>query len=501
MGARPDDQREREELQAHPQRRRALHVLQVQRVQEERADQDPGGAEHDQHPGDQRPGPPQPRRHQRPAHRPLDRGEPSQQDQRQRQQQGPGRPPAMRGRARQRVGERHQTRHGQRRAGQVELAAYTAPRLVPGHQMHAQQAGHHPDGHVHQEHRPPAEPGRQHPAGQHPDGRAGPAERAPHAQRGRPLRTRVAGRDDGQRRGRQQRGAEPLPGPGGDQRACCRRQAAGQRRGREHRQAGEEDPAPARHVRGPAAEQHQAAAGQHVGGDDPLQATGGQAERPCDRRQRHVHHGGIEDHHELGHAEQNHHRPRAALAGRRATRRRIPVPAGHGDSPRAKHLAHSVHPVLPCAPAMVNSRVNHQTAAGQHGCQLCKPVAPLAPGAPLMPLRLPEFGHRTMAPARGSTGDGQDRSARRTHHGLTKPARSLTPASGTTRSRPRHCGPSPRPSARSDPARASQPDDHAEPAGPARRAECQDLDGQGLGRPTAGAPQNGGSRSCRGRGP
>jgi hypothetical protein len=104
-----------------------------------------------------------------------------------------------------------------------------------------------------------------------------------------------------------------------------------------------------------------------------------------------------------------------------------------------------------------------------------------------MPLRLPESGYRTMAPARGSTGDGQDRSARRTHQGLTRPARSLTPASGTTRSRPRHCGSSPRPSARSDPARASQPDDHAEPAGPARRAECQDLDGQGPGRPTAGA--------------
>jgi len=58
MGARPDHHGDRKELQAGPQRRSILHVLQVQRVQEERADQDRGGTEHDQQAGDQRPGPP-----------------------------------------------------------------------------------------------------------------------------------------------------------------------------------------------------------------------------------------------------------------------------------------------------------------------------------------------------------------------------------------------------------------------------------------------------------
>ena len=72
-------------------------------------------------------------------------------------------------------------------------------------------------------------------------------------------------------------------------------------------------------------------------------------------------------------------------------------------------------------------------------------------------------------------GGGQDRSARRTHQGVTKPARPPTPASGTTRSRPRHCASSPDHLPGEDPARAGQPDDHAEPAGPARRAECPDL--------------------------
>ncbi len=49
MGTAADHQRERQEFQANPQRRRALHALQVQRVEEERADQHTSGAEHDQH--------------------------------------------------------------------------------------------------------------------------------------------------------------------------------------------------------------------------------------------------------------------------------------------------------------------------------------------------------------------------------------------------------------------------------------------------------------------
>ncbi len=137
---------------------------------------------------------------------------------------------------------------------------------------------------------------------------------------------------------------------------------------------------------------------------------------------------------------------------------------------------------------MVDSGVNHQAAAKLDGCQLCKPVAPAAPGAPPMPLRLPEFGYRTTAPARGST----RRWTRPFSTSNASERHEACPASNTGQ---RH-NPLPSQALRifapticpdEDPARAGQPDDHAEPAGPARRAECLNLDGHGLGRHTAGA--------------
>ena len=48
-----------------------------------------------------------------------------------------------------------------------------------------------------------------------------------------------------------------------------------------------------------AAEQQQAAEGQRVGGDDPLQTGAAEAESTLHVRQRHVHDGGVEHDHEL----------------------------------------------------------------------------------------------------------------------------------------------------------------------------------------------------------
>ena len=105
-----------------------------------------------------------------------------------------------------------------------------------------------------------------------------------------------------------------------------------------------------------------------------------------------------------------------------------------------------------------------------------------------MPLRLPEFGYRTTAPARGST-------RRRTRPFSTSNASGRHEACQVSNTGQRH---NPLPSqalrifapticpARIPPEQVSQMN-HAEPAGPARRAECPDLDGHGLGRHTAGA--------------
>ena len=64
--------------------------------------------------------------------------------------------------------------------------------------------------------------------------------------------------------------------------------------------AGDEDPATAEDVAGPAAEQQEAAEGQGVGVDDPLQAGAGEAQRGLDVGQRDVHDGRVQHHHQLG---------------------------------------------------------------------------------------------------------------------------------------------------------------------------------------------------------
>ena len=64
-----------------------------------------------------------------------------------------------------------------------------------------------------------------------------------------------------------------------------------------------------------AAEQQQAAEGQGVGGDDPLAAVVGEAERLLGGRQRDVHDRRVEDDHQLGDAEDGEDGPAAGVMG------------------------------------------------------------------------------------------------------------------------------------------------------------------------------------------
>jgi hypothetical protein len=77
------------------------------------------------------------------------------------------------------------------------------------------------------------------------------------------------------------------------------RQAAEQRRQREHQDPGDEHAAPAEDVAGAAAEQQQAAEGQGVGVEHPRQAGGGEAQRLLDLRQGDVDDGGVQHDHQL----------------------------------------------------------------------------------------------------------------------------------------------------------------------------------------------------------
>jgi hypothetical protein len=200
-----------------------------------------------------------------------------------------------------------------------------------------------PTGTFDEEDRSPAQPGGQHAADQDACRCPRAADRAPDAKRPGALRPGVGRRDDRQGSRGEQGRARPLAEPGRDQRPGDRRKAAGQRRRREDRQAGQEHPPSADDIGRAPAEQHQPAAGQHVGGDHPLQPASLEAQRPGDRGQRDVHHGGVEDDHELRHAQQDQQRPRLLVPRRARQRRSCLGSNGPVRAARAAGTAYSVH--------------------------------------------------------------------------------------------------------------------------------------------------------------
>jgi hypothetical protein len=121
--------------------------------------------------------------------------------------------------------------------------------------------------------------------------------------------------DDGQRGGGDQRGAEALQAPRGDQHPGRRGEAVEQRGQREQGDAGHEQPAAADEVRRPPAEQQEAAEHERVAVDDPREVGGGEAEVALDRGQGDVHDRRVEHDHELREADEDEHEP---AVGRRA---------------------------------------------------------------------------------------------------------------------------------------------------------------------------------------
>ena len=151
----------------------------------------------------------------------------------------------------------------------------------------------------------PAQKIGEHAAEEHAGGAAGASHRAPDADRavaGRALLER--GREDRQRSGGDDRAAEALHPARGDQQELGVGESAGERGEREQRQPGDEHaPAPDQ-VSGAAAEQQEAGERDRVSVDDPLQVLLGEVQRVADRGERDVHHGDVEDHHELRQAAQ-----------------------------------------------------------------------------------------------------------------------------------------------------------------------------------------------------
>jgi len=111
--------------------------------------------------------------------------------------------------------------------------------------------------------------------------------------------------------------------------------------GREQPQPGDQYPAAAQQVPGPAAEQQQPAEAERIGVDHPLQAARGEPQRPLDVRQRHVHDRDIQHHHQLrgGDDDQRQDKPTVSGAGRSGYRHCIPPScSGHGPRRAARRV-------------------------------------------------------------------------------------------------------------------------------------------------------------------
>ena len=120
-------------------------------------------------------------------------------------------------------------------------------------------------------------------------------------------------------RGRGERAADALDGAGRQQHPGRGGEAAGQRGEREDGEAGDEHPAAAEDVARATAQQQQPAEGQRVPVHHPGQAGRGEVQAVLDVRQGDVHHGRVEDDHEL---RAEHDRERQVSA---------PLPAARGS--------------------------------------------------------------------------------------------------------------------------------------------------------------------------
>ena len=120
-----------------------------------------------------------------------------------------------------------------------------------------------------------------------------------------------------QRRRREHGRAHSLDEARAHQQAGALSQAARQRRGGEHHQPGHQHPPPAEEVGRPGAQQEEAAEGEHVGADHPLQALLAEAEIALDRGQGDVEDRVVENVHELDEAEQEQDRDAAPRRQRR----------------------------------------------------------------------------------------------------------------------------------------------------------------------------------------
>jgi hypothetical protein len=247
---------------------------------------------------------PSPTAHERRAHAPLDRHERGDQPERQRAEaERARRAPAVA------LGLDDHIDQEREPAGDAERAQVISSALCDlgaraGHEAQRQRHRDHADRHVDEEDPRPRQRLREHAAEQQADRRAAGGERRPQAQR---LALGIAGGeggvDDRERRGGHEGRPDPLGRTRADQHRGGAREPIDERGGGEERDAGEEQAAAPEQVREASAQEQEAAEGQRVGVDDPLQVGRAEPQAVLDRGQRDVHDGRVEHHHQLREAD------------------------------------------------------------------------------------------------------------------------------------------------------------------------------------------------------
>ena len=208
--------------------------------------------------------------------------------------------PAVLGRVRHRIDEQHQAARDRGRTGQVEMAVRDVGAALADELRREHEHGD-ADRHVDEEDPRPTERARERAAEEHAGRCAAAGDRAPDAEREVPLLSFLErGRQDRERRRREQGSTEPLGGAERDQRAFRPGEPVQQRADGEKGEAGHEQAPPAEQVRHSSAKQQHAAEQDRVRGHHPLQALLAEAEVGLDRRQGDVHDRDVEHHHELG---------------------------------------------------------------------------------------------------------------------------------------------------------------------------------------------------------
>jgi hypothetical protein len=206
--------------------------------------------------------------------------------------------PAVRGGVGEPVDQAEHSAGDQQDTGDVELGA-RCPRL-PVQQYGAAGDGNTGEDHVDVEAPAPGQVRGQRAAEQQTDRGARARDRAVDPEGLTPLLRVAEGRgQQRQRRGRQHRGEHALAGAGGDEHGEVDRGAADRRGYGEAGQPCDEHDFAPEQVGQPPAEQQQAAERQRVRGDDPLPVHVVEVQRVLCRRQCQVHHGQVENDHEL----------------------------------------------------------------------------------------------------------------------------------------------------------------------------------------------------------